>query len=122
MSNGNGGATPASTAFTKTELLASLRAVESRLYSPAVEAKVKPLSADQRQQFVAERLHLTAVITQLTASLMKDIREDLDRQSPALRQGIDGLAGSLNDLDDAAQWAGAVSSVIGLIGKVISFL
>lgn len=113
---------PDDVTFTKTELLAMLRDVEQRLYSSKVEKQVAPLSLEERQQFVASRLHLTAVIAKLNASLMRDIREDLDAQSASLRRGIADLDGSLKSLTNAKQWASAVNGVITLLGNVVSLL
>lgn len=108
--------------FTKSELLSMLRDVEKQLYSRKVEQKIAPLSVEERQQFVASRLHLTSVIATLNAALMRDIREDLDAQSASLRQGIADLDGSLKALTDAKQWASAVNGVITLLGNVVSLL
>ena len=109
-------------AFTKTELLEGLRDVEKQLYNRKVEQQVQPLSLAERQQFVAARLHLTSIIATLNASLMRDIREDLEAQSASLRQGISDLDGSLRALTNAKQWASAVNGVIGLLGKIVSLL
>jgi len=108
--------------FTKTELLAKLRDVEKQLYSRRVEKQVEPLPLEERQKFVASRLHLTAVIAKVNASLMRDIREDLEGQSASLRQGIADLDGSLRSLTSAKQWASAVNGVIGLLGRVVGLL
>lgn len=109
--------------YTKTELLAALRAIEDRLYSSEVEAKIKAtLTPDQIQAFVAARLHLTAVIAQVNAALMSDIREDLEKQSGPLRQGIGDLTTSLNRLEGAVEWAKAVNGLIGLLGQVVPLI
>lgn len=114
--------TPQDTTFTKTELLELLRDIEKRLYSRKVEQQIEPLDLVERQQFVAARLHLTAVIATVNAALMRDIREDLDAQSASLRQGITDLDGSLKTLTGAKQWASAVNGVISLLGNVVSLL
>lgn len=108
--------------YTKTELVATLRDLRQQLYSPQVEARVKELDFSDRQDFVAARLHLTELITEVNQALMRDIREELEKQSPALRQGIASLKGSLDRLNAANQWAGAVNQVVGVLGRIVPLI
>lgn len=108
--------------YTKTELVATLRDLRQQLYSPQVEARVKELNFTERQDFVAARLHLTELITEVNQALMRDIREELEKQSPALRQGIASLKGSLDRLNAADQWAAAVNQVVGVLGRIVPLI
>lgn len=108
--------------FTKTELLAALRSLEERLYHRDWVEQVKRLPLEDRQQFAASRLHLTAMVTRLNASLMRDIRERLEACTAELRTGIGELQGVLADLEKAAGWAEAVNRLLAVLGRVIPLL
>ncbi|MCB1053936.1 MAG: hypothetical protein KDD11_00305 [Acidobacteria bacterium] len=108
--------------ITKTAVLEALREVEARLFSAPVVAEVKKQPLQQQMEFAQSRLHLTAVITRLNASLMSEIRQRLEAQAPALDAGIGGLTVALTQLEGAAGWAKAIDGVIRLLGKVVSLL
>ena len=104
------------------KLLNALRKIESELFSFQVVQQVQQLSDEEKQAFVAARLHLTAVIDQLNTAQLSDIAGRLEQQSGALRDGIQGLQKSLNTLTGASGWAAAVNGIIGVIGQVIPLL
>lgn len=104
--------------YSKAELLQRLRVIEERLFSDAVEVKVRELPADERQTFVSARLSLSKLILEVNASLLADIEQGLAAHSGPLRDGIDGLDQALEKLEAAVRWAGAINGVIGVVGKV----
>lgn len=103
-------------------LLDALRTIEVQLYGIEVVQQVQPLPDEERQAFVAARLHLTSVINQLNTAQLSNIADQLEQQSSELRQGIQALQKSLGTLTGAAGWASAINGVIGIIGKVIPLL
>ena len=110
---------------TKAGLLAHLRALELQLRRQEVFDKVKETFKDQPDQqiaFIQSRLHLTVTIARVNASLLKEIRENLQAQAQELQKGIDDLSGSLSRLEAATGWAKAVNGVIGTLGKIISLV
>ncbi len=110
---------------TKSGLLAHLRALESQLYSQEVVDQVKAMFKDQPDQqlaFAQSRLHLTAIIATINASLLREIREGLEAQTEELQQGMDQLSDSLGRLEAAAGWAKAVNGVINTLGKIVSLV
>jgi hypothetical protein len=117
------GQAAAATPETAEQVLARLRDLELQLFSLPVIEQVKQLpSAAEKQAFVAARLHLTAVVAQLNAAVLGDIRSQLEQESTALRQGIGDLTDSLDRLQGAVGWAAAINSVIGVVGQVVSLL
>ncbi len=117
--------TPLTERVTKTGLLAQLRALERQLYSADVVNQVKAQFKDQPDQqiaFAQSRLHLTATIAQLNATLMSEIQDELAAQATALQAGINNLSAELDRLDEVANWAQAVNGILTTLGKVISIL
>lgn len=104
------------------ELLDSLRSVEVQLYGIEVVQQVQQLSDADQQAFAAARLHLGSVINQLNTAQLTQIADALEQQSGALRQGIQSLNKSLNDLTEAASWTSSINSIIGTIGQIIPLL
>jgi hypothetical protein len=108
------------TQITKKAALEYLRQVEIQLYSMAVEAEISKLDFQKQLDFFSARLSFTALIGLLNASLMRDIREDLQAQAHSIKAGIDDLKGSLEKLEGAVQWAKVVNGITSTIAKVVS--
>jgi hypothetical protein len=108
------------TRITKKATLEYLRLVENHLYSTAVEAEISKLEFQKQFDFFSARLSFTASIGKLNASLMQEIRNDLQAQADSIKAGIDGLKESLVKLEDAVQWAKAVNGITSSIAKVVS--
>jgi hypothetical protein len=104
------------------KLLDSLRTIEVQLFGIEVVQQVQQLSDAEKQEFVAARLHLTSVISQLNTAQLSDIAGKLEQQSGGLRDGIQSLQKSLDSLTGASGWAAAVNGIIGVIGQVIPLL
>jgi hypothetical protein len=77
---------------------------------------------DEQLAFAQSRLHITATITTLNATLLREIRESLEAQAEELQQGIDQISGSLGRLEAAVDWAKAVNGVISTLGKIVSLM
>lgn len=104
------------------QLLDSLRTVEIQLYGIEVVQQVQQLSDEDKQAFVAARLHLTSVINQLNTAQLSQIADSLEQHSAELQTGIQSLETSLGKLEGASSWAAAVNGIIGVIGQVIPLL
>jgi phosphatidylinositol kinase/protein kinase (PI-3 family) len=109
----------ADTPMTKTDLLASLREVESKLYSSEVVQEVKKQPQEQQMAFASARLHFTATISKLNAALMRDIRTQLQARAETLQEGVDSLSKSLSELEGATKWAKAINGVLGVIDQFV---
>lgn len=103
-------------------LLDGLRTIEVQLFGIEVVQQVQQLSGDDKQAFVAARLHLTSVINQLNTAQISDIADSLEKHSAELRTGIQDLGSSLGKLTGAATWASALNGIIGVIGQVIPLI
>lgn len=108
------------TRITKKAALEYLRLAEKQLYSTAVEAEVGKLDFQKKLDFFSARLSFTALIGKLNASLMQEIRDDLQAQANSIKTGIEGLKESLTRLEDAVQWAKAVNGITSSIARVVS--
>ena len=104
------------------QLLDGLRTVEVQLYGIEVVQQVQQLSDEDKQSFVAARLHLTSVINQLNTAQLSQIADSLEQHSAELQTGIQSLESSLGKLEGASSWAAAVNGIIGVIGQVIPLL
>lgn len=107
------------TPITKKAVIDYLRRVEAKLYSTKVEAEIAKLEFQKQLDFFSARLSFTALIGRLNASLMREIREDLQAQARSLKVGIDNLSTSLGKLENAVQWAKAVNGITSAIGQVV---
>lgn len=103
-------------------LLDGLRTVEVQLFGIEVVQQVQQLSDADKQAFVAARLHLTSVINQLNTAQLSQIADGLEQHSAELKDGIQSLEKSLNELTGATAWASAVNSIIGVVGQFLPLL
>jgi vacuolar-type H+-ATPase subunit I/STV1 len=101
------------------KLLDSLRTIEVQLYGIEVVQQVQQLSDADKQAFASARLHLTSVINQLDTTQLSEIEGKLEQHSGELQTGIQSLQKSLDELSGASEWAGALNSIIGVIGQII---
>ena len=101
------------------QLLDSLRAIETQLYGIEVTQQVQQLSDADKQAFVAARLQLTSVIDQLDTAQLGEVEGNLQQYSAELQDGIQSLQKSLDDLTGASEWAGAVNSIVGVVGQIV---
>lgn len=108
---------PAGT-LTPQTLLAQLTMVHNGLNEPETVTRVRQLSQAERQEFVDARARLGSEITRLQTAQLEALRLQLERQGPALQQGIDELTLSLTRLEGVAAWAGAVNGVLGLLAQI----
>jgi hypothetical protein len=105
------------------QLLDSLRTTEVELYGIEVVQQVQQLSDAEKQEFVAARLHLTAVVNQLNTAQLSDIADKLEQHSGEFGRGFRACRASLNSLTGVAKsGASAVNGIIGAIGQVIPLL
>jgi predicted nucleic acid-binding Zn-ribbon protein len=104
------------------QLLDGLRTTEVQLYGIEVVQQVQQLSDADKQAFVAARLHLTSVINQLNTAQLSQIADGLEQHSADLKDGIQSLEKSLNELTGATAWASAVNSIIGVVGQFLPLL
>lgn len=106
--------------ITKKAALEYLRSAEKQLYSTAVEAELSKLDFQKQLDFFSARLSFTALVGKLNASLMQEIRNDLQAQANSIKMGIDELKGSLVKLENAVQWAKAINGITSSIAKVVT--
>lgn len=104
------------------QLLDGLRTIEVQLFGIEVVQQVQQLSDEEKQAFVAARLHLTSVINQLNTAQLSQIADGLEQHSAELQEGIQSLEGSLGRLEGASGWAAAVNGIIGVVGQIIPLL
>jgi chromosome segregation ATPase len=104
------------------KLLDGLRMIEVQLFGIEVVQQVQQLADADKQAFVAARLHLTSVINQLDTAQLSESADKLEEHTAELREGIQSLQKSLDQLTGASAWASAVNSIIGVVGQIIPFL
>ena len=108
--------------MTREELLTEMRATEKELYSVATETEIKKLPKDKIKDFVNQQSSWTTAIATLETALLQEIREQLEQQSGALREGIGKLNASLAKIESAAGWAAAIGGVLDVVGKVVKLV
>lgn len=104
------------------DLLAALRELKQKVFSPELSASLKKESQEVRAEFVVERLRLTDTILRLETAQLSEIREQLEEQGEALNEGIKELTVSLGKMEQAAQWAQGLGKVLSIVSKVIPAL
>jgi biopolymer transport protein ExbB/TolQ len=107
--------------MTKDDLLTKLREVESSLHSAEVQALFAAQDQQVKDQFVALRLEVSQKVAQLGNAQLERIAQELETLSGDLQSGIDNLQGQLDRLDQAIAIINTVSSVLGLVGRVLAF-
>jgi biopolymer transport protein ExbB/TolQ len=105
--------------MTRDQLLDQLRAAELRLRSAEVQSLFATQDQEVRDNFVSLRNQLSGQIAQLSNAQLEDIANELSQLSPDLEAGITNLQTQLDRLDSAIAIINAVSSVLGLVGRVI---
>jgi|SRR5215813_4705853 len=108
--------------MTKTELLKDLRATEIRQRSSEVQGFFQSQSQATRDRFVSLRNELSQQIARLSNAQLQDIADKLDELSEDLQAGIGDLQSQLDRLNNAISILNTFSTVLGLIGRVISFI
>lgn len=107
-------------ALTPDSLLKRMRDIEGKLYNRETELRVKDLPQPEIQAFVDARAAFTAAIAAVVAAKLEKLAAGLVAHGKAIEAGTARLQGDLSRLENAAAWAGAVTDVLGTIGKVIT--
>jgi biopolymer transport protein ExbB/TolQ len=106
--------------MTKDEVLAKLRALENRLRSAEVQNFMAGQPQNVKDNFVEFRIQLSQIVAQLGNAQLEDIAARLNELSPDLQAGIGSLENALSRLDDAIAIINTISSLVGLVGRVIA--
>jgi hypothetical protein len=107
--------------MTKDELLSKLREVDSSLHSAEMQTLFAAQNQQVKDQFVALRLQVSQKVAQLGNAQLEDIAQNLEALSDDLQSGIDNMQAELDRLDRAIAIINTVSSVLGLVGRVLAF-
>jgi biopolymer transport protein ExbB/TolQ len=108
--------------MTRDELLSQLRSLEVRLRSAEVQDFFSTQDQKVRDNFVDLRLQLSQRIDQLANAQLQDIADRLDQLSPDLEAGIQSVQQTLDRLDKAIAIINTISSVLGLVGRVVAIV
>jgi biopolymer transport protein ExbB/TolQ len=107
--------------MTKEELLTKLRNIDSSLHSAEVQTLFAAQNQQVKDEFVALRLSVAQKVAQLGNAQLQNIAGELETLSGDLKSGIDDVQTQLNRLDQAIAIINTVSSVLGLVGRVLAF-
>jgi biopolymer transport protein ExbB/TolQ len=107
--------------MTKDELLTKLRDLDSSLHSAEMQTLFAAQSQQVRDQFVALRLQVSQRVAQLGNAQLQSIAQELETLSDDLKSGIANMQTEIDRLDHAIAIINTVSSVLGLVGRVLAF-
>jgi biopolymer transport protein ExbB/TolQ len=107
--------------MTRDELLTKLRDIDSSLHSAEVQTFFAAQNQQVKDQFVALRLKVSQEVARLGNAQLQGIAQELENLSADLKSGIDALQAQLDRLDQAIGILNTVSSVLGLVGRVLAF-
>src|SRR5262245_65049709 len=108
--------------MTQAELLKELRALEQRLRSNDVQEFFKTKTQPTKDRFVKMRNELSQQISQLGNAELEDISEKLDDLSDEIEEGISSIGDRLDELATTVSVLNGISTVLGLVGRVIAFI
>jgi hypothetical protein len=107
--------------MTKNEVLTQMRALEVRLFSAEVQDFFKTKSQPTRDRFASLLSEISQQVAKLTNAQIAGISNKLDELSPDLEQGIKNLQGKLDSLENTVTILNTISTVLGLVGRVLAF-
>jgi gas vesicle protein len=108
--------------MTRAELLKELRTLEVRLRSAEVQEFFTTKTQPTKDRFVAMRNELSKQIALLANAELEDISEQLDDLSDEIEEGIESIADRLDELATTVSVLNGISTVLGLVGRVIAFI
>jgi hypothetical protein len=106
--------------MTQDELLSSLRDFDTALNSAEVQTFFAAQDPQVKSQFVALRLKVSERVAQLGNAQLQSISQSLDQLSGDLSAGISNAQAELDHLDRAIGIINTISSVVGLVGRVLA--
>ena len=101
------------------DLLPALRALHEKTLGPEAQEAVRTLGPEERKAFVTERMRLAAAILHLETAALSELRQELEKNSAGLNQGIVELTQSLSELERASQWAQGLGKVVSTLSMIL---
>jgi hypothetical protein len=108
--------------MTQAELLKELRSLELRLRSADVQEFFKTKTKPTKDRFVKMRNELSQQIAQLENAELEDISGQLDDLADEIEEGIESVGKRIDELATTISVLNGISTVLGLVGRVIAFI
>ncbi len=107
--------------MTKTKLLRDLRALDTRLHSTEMQNFFSTKTEPTRARFVSLRNEVSQQVSKLTNAELEDIANKLSELSADIESGIENLQAKLDALNNTVAILNTISTVVGLVGRVLAF-
>ena len=106
--------------MTSDELLNHLRDIDLRLYSARVQLFLHSLPLDVQKRLVSYREEISLLEGKLSNAQLAVIAGKLEELSEDLKAGISNLQREIDKLNNAIAIIDTISSVLGLVARVVS--
>lgn len=108
--------------MTQADLLKELRSLELRLRSAEVQEFFKTKTQPTKDRFVKMRNELSQQIAQLENAELEAISGQLDDLADEIEEGIESVGKRIDELATTISVLNGISTVLGLVGRVIAFI